>query len=49
LDRHSQSLKNIKIEYSTGITQDDTVKVKFTLDEAIKAQKGSRSIALLFL
>ena len=26
-----------------------TVKVKFTLEEATKAQRGSKSIALLFL
>jgi hypothetical protein len=27
----------------------DKVKVKFTLEQAMKAQRGSRSIALLFL
>jgi hypothetical protein len=32
-----------------SINMTNTVKVKFTLEQAIKAQGGSRGIALLFL
>jgi hypothetical protein len=38
-----------KRHFSTVIRKAVTVKVKFTLEQAMKAQRGSRGKALLFL
>ena len=37
------------VSYELDCTQNVKVKVKFTLEQATKVQRGSRGIALLFL